>query len=154
LANTPASVVVARQQEQVGLVPGQLLVIATDPIDRQAVAKVLGATLDQAHEREHPEQIERGKHGERERGERVAAGRQLAEEAERHQRAGDRSDVQGGARGALAHRLRSGALEREVLGRQRRQELPAIGRVGHAPKPRQVVGRRRNGAPLSRVARR
>src|SRR4051812_25743934 len=50
----------------------------------------------------------------------------LGEEAERHQRAGDGADEEGGARGALAHRLRSSALEGEVLGRERGQELPAI----------------------------
>jgi PadR family transcriptional regulator len=60
LANTPARRR-GRQQEQVGLVPSQLLVVA-DPVDREAVAKVRGPALDEAHEREHAEQIERGKH--------------------------------------------------------------------------------------------
>jgi hypothetical protein len=66
-------VVVAGQQEQVRLIPGQLLVVAADPVDGEAVAEVLGAALDHAHERDDAEQVERRQHGERERVERVAA---------------------------------------------------------------------------------
>ena len=93
-----------------------------------------------AHARGHAERgedaedIERRKHGEREDIEGAADLRSLADETQRDQRAGDREDVERRAGGALARRLRAGALEREVLGGQSGQELLAIRGLGHLTK--------------------
>jgi hypothetical protein len=47
------------EQEELGLVAGDLLVVVADPVDRDAVAEVLGTTLDDSHEGEDAEDVER-----------------------------------------------------------------------------------------------
>jgi hypothetical protein len=119
------------EQEQLRLVAGDLFVVVADPVDRDAVAEVLGTALDHSHEGEDAEDVERREYGEGEDVEGGADLRCLADEPQRDQRARDREDVERGAGGALARGLRAGALEREVLGGQSRQELLAIRGLRH-----------------------
>jgi hypothetical protein len=100
-------------------------------LDCDAVAEVLGTARDHSHEGEDAEDIERREYGEGEDIEGGADLRCLADEPQRDQGAGDREDVERGAGGALARGLRAGALEREVLGGQSRQELLAIRGLRH-----------------------
>jgi hypothetical protein len=64
-----------------------------DPVDRKAVSEVLRAAFDQSDESHDPEQVERRQHGECECVEDVADVGELADEAKRHEGAGDGEDV-------------------------------------------------------------
>jgi hypothetical protein len=123
---TPGTSSVRGHHEQPCLVAREFDVVVTDSVDRAPVQKVLLRALRHSKEREQPDQVQRRQHDKREHVEQVARLRRLRDEAECDQRAGDRHDVQGRARGALAGRLRPRALKREVLSGQRGKELLAI----------------------------
>jgi hypothetical protein len=98
-------------------------------VDRHPVPEVLGAAFHESHEGDGPEQVQRWEHGESEDVERGSDAIQLPNETKRYEGAGQRKDVHGGARGALAHGLRPRALEREVFCAQRREQQTRIGRL-------------------------
>jgi hypothetical protein len=54
-------VVVLREQEEVSAIAGELLVEVSNAVDRHAVANVFPAALNQPHEGNDPEQVERRK---------------------------------------------------------------------------------------------
>jgi hypothetical protein len=126
-SNTPTPSSCPESRKRFARLPRDLLVVLPDPVDRKPVAKVLGAAFDQPHEGHGAERVEGRQHREREDVEHVAEVGDLADEAEGDEGARDREDVDRRARGALAHGLRPGPLESEVLGAERGQELLRIG---------------------------
>ena len=51
------AVVVPGEQEEIGAITGNLLVVVTDPVDRKAISEVLRAAFDQPDEGHDSEQV-------------------------------------------------------------------------------------------------